>query len=77
MLLQAMMTWNSRNAIDNAHASWDLDLEVSLAQAYLFNVPNHTSFQFWGNGWWYGSGNTDDSYNFWARCGAFLHLCAV
>ena len=49
ILLQAQLTWTSRNEVNNSRESWDADLETSLVQAYLLHVPNRTFVEFWGN----------------------------
>ena len=43
---------------------WERDISTLLAVYYLVNVPGYTSFQSWGNGYYYGSANTF-TYNYY------------
>jgi hypothetical protein len=45
-------------------SNWERDIGTLLAVYYLMNVPGYTSFQSWGNGYYYGSANTA-SYNYY------------
>lgn len=47
-----------------SRTNWERDLGTLLALFYIINVPNSTAFHAWGNGWNYGSGNTQ-TYNYY------------
>ena len=76
-LIQAQVTrglsYGAINLVDRyAQSSWEYDISASLAQYYLINMPGSTSFQCWGNGYYYGSQNSDLS-NFW-KAGVPLNM---
>ena len=58
-ILMAMVNYGSRvSRLGNEQANWEMDIESSLAQFYLLNVPGKTFFHVWNQWFNYGSGNT-------------------
>ena len=53
-----------RLADKTKRSNWERDIGTLLAEYYLMNVPGYTSFQSWGNGYYYGSANTF-TYNYY------------
>lgn len=61
-ILMAMANWGSRvSRQGNTRAAWEKDIESSLAQYYLLNIPGKTYFHMWNQQYQYGSGNTTAS----------------
>jgi len=63
-LIQGQL-WNGAITLEDSkkRANWERDIGTLLAIYYLMNVPGYTSFQSWGNGYYYGSTNTG-SHNY-------------
>lgn len=58
-ILMAMANRGSRVSREgNTRSAWETDIESSLAQFYLLNVPGKTYFHMWNRWFSYGSGNT-------------------
>ena len=53
-----------RLADKTLRVNWERDIGTVLAIYYMMNVPGYTSFQSWGNGYYYGSTNTG-SFNYY------------
>ena len=60
-LIQGMLWQGAVDLVDRkSQANWERDIMTVLSLYYFYHVPNLTSFNSWGNGWSYGSSNTDD-----------------
>ena len=58
-VLAAQVNWGGRvQRLGNTQVNWEKDIEASLAQFYLLNVPGKTFFHMWNQTWKYGSSNT-------------------
>ncbi len=64
-VVQGMIRYGSVRLVNaTTPANWQHDLTSLLAQYYLINVPKFTTYQSWGNGYYYGSANTIAPYNY-------------
>jgi len=64
-LIQGQLWDGAIKLIDSTKRSnWQRDIATILSVYYLINVPGSTSFQSWGNGYYYGSSNTY-TYNYY------------
>ena len=65
-VVQGMIRYGAVRLVNaTTPANWQRDLTSLLAQYYLINVPKYTTYQSWGNGYYYGSANTYGGANFY------------
>lgn len=64
-VIQGMIRYGAVRLVNaTTPANWQHDLTSLLAQYYLINIPKFTTYQSWGNGYYYGSANTLAPYNY-------------
>lgn len=63
-IIQGQLWDGQVQLIGKSKRAYERDSATLLAVYYLLNVPGSTSFQNWGNGYYYGSANTQ-SYNYY------------